>query len=277
MADINELKIGRLCVQCNEIIEDADLDAHIAANPTHWYTEVEYLTGQNTDNIDAVVNEQNIIDPALLGAVNGVAQLDANGHVPQSQLSPTNKPEVYVVADAAARTALTVQQGDEAIQTDDDSQWVYTASGWYERPTATMAEQIYGTQFQYAESLSLSVTTEDEEEDAPTKLTMVTGSLPAGTYKLELAYGWSADTTSEDFHCWLERNNNQVQEEHRQEPKDSGGSWGSAGTNQRHYVKRVFWFASLSGVQTFKVKWMSDDDDDQASIWDCSMNIIRVA
>jgi hypothetical protein len=42
--------------------------------------------------------------------------------------------KVYQVADAAARIALTpLYEGDEAIQADDDSQWVWDGSAWIQR------------------------------------------------------------------------------------------------------------------------------------------------
>jgi len=71
------------------------------------------------------------------GAANGVASLDASGKVPTAQIPASALPEVHVVADAAARLALTVQEGDEAIQTDDGSHWIYDGTSWYQYPTGT--------------------------------------------------------------------------------------------------------------------------------------------
>jgi len=63
--------------------------------------------------------------------------LDGGGKVPVAQIPATALPEVHVVADAAARIALTVQEGDEAIQTDDGSHWIWDGAAWFERPTGT--------------------------------------------------------------------------------------------------------------------------------------------
>ncbi len=71
------------------------------------------------------------------GAVNGVASLDSGGKVPTAQIPASALPEVHVVADAAARLALTVQEGDEAIQTNDGSHWIYDGSSWHQYPTGT--------------------------------------------------------------------------------------------------------------------------------------------
>lgn len=40
---------------------------------------------------------------------------------------------VYTVADAAARLALSASEGDEAIQTDDNSQWLFDGTVWIQR------------------------------------------------------------------------------------------------------------------------------------------------
>ncbi len=68
------------------------------------------------------------------GNANGYAGLDGGGKVPVAQIPATALPEVHVVADEAARLALTVQEGDEAIQTDDGSHWIYDGTTWFERP-----------------------------------------------------------------------------------------------------------------------------------------------
>lgn len=71
------------------------------------------------------------------GNANGYAGLDGGGKVPVAQIPATALPEVHVVADAAARIALTVQEGDEAIQTDDGSHWIWDGAAWFERPGTT--------------------------------------------------------------------------------------------------------------------------------------------
>jgi hypothetical protein len=68
------------------------------------------------------------------GLVGGYASLDALGKVPTAQIPASALPEVHVVADATARLALTVQEGDEAIQVDDGSHWIYDGSSWFQRP-----------------------------------------------------------------------------------------------------------------------------------------------
>lgn len=68
------------------------------------------------------------------GAALGVATLDAGTKIPAAQIPAVALPEVHVVADAAARLALTVQEGDEAIQIDDGSHWIFDGTSWFVRP-----------------------------------------------------------------------------------------------------------------------------------------------
>ncbi len=67
---------------------------------------------------------------AQKGQNNGICELDANGLVPTNHLPPLAITDVHVVADQAARLALTAQEGDVAIQTDDSSSWIYDGSAW---------------------------------------------------------------------------------------------------------------------------------------------------
>jgi hypothetical protein len=107
---------------------DADLTAHEndVANP-HAVTAAQV----------------GAIPTAQKGVANGVATLDVGGKVPVSQIPATALPEVHVVLDEAARLALTVQEGDEAIQLDDGTHWIYDGTFWWERPQpATFPLQI---------------------------------------------------------------------------------------------------------------------------------------
>jgi len=64
------------------------------------------------------------------GANNGICQLDANGLIPTNHLPPLAITDVHVVANEAARLALTAQEGDVAIQEDNSSSWIYDGYGW---------------------------------------------------------------------------------------------------------------------------------------------------
>ncbi len=78
------------------------------------------------------------------GANNGICELDANGLVPTNHLPPLAITDVHVVADAAARLALTAQEGDVAIQTDDSSSWIYDGTAWVAFGTSGAVVSVNG-------------------------------------------------------------------------------------------------------------------------------------
>jgi hypothetical protein len=67
---------------------------------------------------------------AQKGQNDGLCELDANGLVPTNHLPPLAITDVHVVADATERLALSAQEGDVAIQTDDSTSWIYDGSAW---------------------------------------------------------------------------------------------------------------------------------------------------
>ncbi len=104
-------------------------NADVAANTVHR---------GNTSNPHNVTPAQiGAIPTTEKGAANGVATLDAGSKIPVAQIPAVALPEVHVVADTAARLALTVQEGDEAIQLDDGSHWIYDGSAWHQRPSGS--------------------------------------------------------------------------------------------------------------------------------------------
>ena len=82
-------------------------------------------------------NQSQELTLADLGAANGVPTLDSGGKIPAAQIPAVALPQVSVVADSAARLALSPNEGDEAIQLDDGSNWIYDGTTWQLRPTGS--------------------------------------------------------------------------------------------------------------------------------------------
>lgn len=72
------------------------------------------------------------LDTALKGANNGLAELDGSGKVPVGQIPDIGLVDVSIVADETARLALSVQEGDIALQTDNSKSYIYDGSAWQE-------------------------------------------------------------------------------------------------------------------------------------------------
>lgn len=68
------------------------------------------------------------VNSLLLGAVNGVATLDANGFIPSGQLPSLVVTDVNVVASQVAMLALVAQKGDVAIRTDENKTYILSTN-----------------------------------------------------------------------------------------------------------------------------------------------------
>ena len=89
---------------------------------------------------------------------------------------------------------------------------------------------VFGTEFAEAESLSESSTGSTAFQN---KVSLVTGIVPAGRYRVGYSYRWRHSSTSGDFSARVEENNSIERMYHQQEPQDSG-------TNQAHRVGGFF-------------------------------------
>lgn len=128
----------------NPLVSEGTFNAHAdsTANP-HDVTAAQTGAAASADLTNHVDDDDNphsttaaqvgAIPAGEKGAANGVATLDGGSKIPAAQIPAVALPEVHVVADEAARLALSVQEGDEAIQTDDGSHWIYDGSSWYQR------------------------------------------------------------------------------------------------------------------------------------------------
>lgn len=91
------------------------------------------LTSADISDFVTAVNTQ---ISAVRGAVDGIAPLDSGSKIPNSYLPDLAITDVHVVADNAARDALSVQAGDIAIVTGTNITYIYTGSAWQEMLTA---------------------------------------------------------------------------------------------------------------------------------------------
>ena len=77
------------------------------------------------------------------GAANGIATLGADSKIPTSQLPPLALTDTYVVADEAAQLALSAEEGDVAVRTDQNKSYIHnggtagTMADWQELLTPT--------------------------------------------------------------------------------------------------------------------------------------------
>ena len=83
-----------------------------------------------------------------LGAANGIATLDAQGKLSSGQIPAIAITDVYVVANIAARDALTVEEGDVAKVTDAGAglpkTYIYDGSSWIEIESGSDVDSVNG-------------------------------------------------------------------------------------------------------------------------------------
>lgn len=98
-------------------------------------TNVQAALNELQGDADSLQGQINDITD-LAGVPDGLATLDSNGKVPTTQMPALALTDVYVVADIAARDALTVQEGDVAKVTDAGAgttkTFIYDGSSWVE-------------------------------------------------------------------------------------------------------------------------------------------------
>lgn len=112
------------------VVLNTDDIAELVSPTNKWFTDARAKAAVVQDSItDGVTDKapsQNAVYDALAlklnqstkGAANGVAELDAGGKVPSSQLPAIAITETYVVSSESAMLALTAQKGDVAVRTD---------------------------------------------------------------------------------------------------------------------------------------------------------------
>lgn len=99
------------------IVDDGDATKQIAFQASGITTGTTRTITMPDSNVNLGL-VATAIQSTEKGAALGVATLDAGGLIPSAQLPPLAITEVFVVANQAARLALTAQRGDVAVQTD---------------------------------------------------------------------------------------------------------------------------------------------------------------
>lgn len=173
------------------VFSHSQIDSHINnTNNPHAVTLAQIGAASNSDLQNHInsTNNPHAVTPELINAINvnqkgvanGVATLDIGGKIPAIQLPAAALPEVHVVADSTARQALSVQEGDEAVQLDTGRHWIYDGSTWYERPIPDAP--VFGTQVNMARNDVPGTTTSNVFSDV---LTLNVNSLPVGIYYIQ--------------------------------------------------------------------------------------------
>jgi hypothetical protein len=98
-------------------------DAYLLNRANHTGTQA-WSTITSTPTTVAGYGITDAVATGLLGAANGIATLDSNSKIPVGQLPAIAVTSVYVVANQTAQLALSVQEGDLAVRTDQSKTYI---------------------------------------------------------------------------------------------------------------------------------------------------------
>jgi hypothetical protein len=125
--------------------------------------------------------------------------------------------------------------------------------------------KVFGTQFQYAESLV--TTTNTSNTTYVTKVTLTTSSLPSGTYLLSWSLVWSSSNASREMDVRIRDNTTDLV------------TWvSSASRNQAVEMKTGFKILTgVSGVKTYTVQFKLNALASTISVRDTVLSLWRLA
>ena len=131
---------------------------------------------------------------------------------------------------------------------------------------------VFGQNFASVASLSVS---SHADENFQSKVVLSLTDLPTGSYYLSWSYGWNCDSTSRDFEGRI-REDGAVVMYHKQEVKESGGTYEGTGSDQRHRAQGDM-VRSLDGDVTYTLEFATSRQNTSVSMWDARLTVWRVA
>lgn len=133
---------------------------------------------------------------------------------------------------------------------------------------------VFGSEFQAAVSEAIDTST---SAGFTTKLSLITSSLPAGTYYIEWNYQWNYNQNTSDFVGQVDLDTGAKRlMEHRQEPKDTSGT-GPGGSDQRHQLSGHSVETLTAGVHTINIDYAAGSGGQIAAIWNARLTLWRLS
>lgn len=159
-----------------------------------------------------------------------------------------------------------------------DNTDIVTALQELETAVEASVGNLYGTEFNLFQDLSVSTTTSTTFQS---KISGSTSNLPAGTYKILVSYSWNHNSTQNDFEARLLIGGSAIGQNasgliHKAEPKDSSGNFSGTGSSQQYTFTQAYYVVLTAGIKTVALDYRTDTNNRASSIWDASIEIIRV-
>lgn len=94
----------------------------------------------------------------------------------------------------------------------------------------------------------------------------------AGTYAIDVAYGFNHDDTSQDFEAQFLLDGVPFGQNHTMEMQDAAGTFGSTGTNQKIIANRRLIVPGITaGSHNIEVQYRTSQNGAESSMWDTSI------
>ncbi len=138
---------------------------------------------------------------------------------------------------------------------------------------------VYGSNFNLFGSAGVTTVTTTA---FATVLSGNTTVLPAGKYKVALAYSWNHASISNDFISRFSFGGVQLPvvgggELHRQEPKDNVGTFSTTASSQKHLASATFFVdVATPSIKSVLFEIASESAGTESSVWGVSVEVIRV-
>jgi len=138
---------------------------------------------------------------------------------------------------------------------------------------------VYGTEFNLFQSTGVSTTTSTTFQS---KITGNTTTLSTGDYKILVSYSWNHNATQNDFESRFLFDGVAVGQNssgliHKAEPKDAAGNFSGTGSAQQFTFTQAYYVTGVTaGIKTIALDYRTDKNGVASSIWDCSIEIIRI-
>lgn len=123
---------------------------------------------------------------------------------------------------------------------------------------------VYGTQYHWAESKSISSTT---STSYVSKISLTTSDLPEGLYNIRVSYGWSQTNTNDYFDSIILLDGDQLGERHYSRPDVSNSDY--MDFSSREFIQQ------LNGVHTIDLQYRQQSGN-TAKIANATIQLFRV-
>lgn len=196
------------------------------------------------------------------GLVSGLTGITSTGSLNFSSASQ------FLMRQGAADPGTCVV-GSEFYNTTSNQRKVCTATNTW----SILRRDFFGTQYQYTDSDAVSTTTSTTFQQ---KLRLTTASIPAGTYRIGWSYQWNHDSTNNGYEGRVQIDDSTEIMFHQQEPQDSGGTFGTTGTDQQYQLSGFKHISLTAGVHTIDIDYRTNNGANASSIWNARIEIWRV-